>query len=254
MAEQVDLSKFGLAGFRPRGTVIRKRLDGEKLLFLFGERHKIAPAIYENLLTTLDLYERGRLSCVGMETWWQPGDVPSDDVKELWEGTLATCEADVRTRIPTLMKQFRMPPAGGYYAALLLLLGLSVPCRSVDDEVLYKECYVRSLTTRQDRSGDIARFLQGALADGYPDAQYKDEDVYRMAEVQEDDEFAIADVNLGRDAKFLSNMLALWKEAGEDKPAILNAGVAHQYRIALTLERDHKDISYVLLEQPGKLA
>jgi hypothetical protein len=73
-------------------------------------------------------------------------------------------------------------------------------------------------------------------------------------ELQEEQEFAEHPYNVKRDDTFIEQMFQLWNgvEAEKNKPAILNAGASHQYRIARRLHSDEKfrDVSYILIEQP----
>ena len=53
---EIDLTRYGVGVFNCRGTVWSKRLDGQRLLLLFGERHSLQPFIRESLLDERQLY------------------------------------------------------------------------------------------------------------------------------------------------------------------------------------------------------
>src|SRR4051812_45182091 len=88
MTTPINLDQFGCSAvFNCRGTIKSYRLGGQRLLFLFGERHGIKPYIKLNLLNALDLHDLGVLSCVGVEGRpMDDGEVfPHQDVMQEFE-------------------------------------------------------------------------------------------------------------------------------------------------------------------------
>ena len=69
MTTPISLEQFGCPPvFNCRGTIKSHNPGrGQRLLFLFGERHGIKPFIKLNLLNAIDLCDLGILSCVGVE-------------------------------------------------------------------------------------------------------------------------------------------------------------------------------------------
>jgi hypothetical protein len=87
--DEIDLKRYGAGTFNCRGTVWSKRLDGQRLLLLFGERHNLKPFIRETLLNVIELDKLGVLSCVGVEGHPQkdiPGWAAQEVFRALQEG------------------------------------------------------------------------------------------------------------------------------------------------------------------------
>jgi hypothetical protein len=248
----IDLAPFGCTGvFNCRGRVASSRLDGRRLLFLFGERHSIKPYIREHLLNVVDLCKLGAISCVGVEG--RPGDesarFPGHEATAAFEEQKANCGGDVQTIIESMLSGFRQRDF--YFWKTLVLLRPLLACpslavESVEDAVLNREAARLYSWHSEIRRGVIGEFLQrDSLFE--PGGEDKGSAAYAKADKQWDEELAEEGVNLRRDQKFIENMLALWDRSGPDKAAVLYAGTSHQYRIARQLP---PGISHYHIEQP----
>jgi hypothetical protein len=243
------LDRFGVPGSLPelRGTEKCRHLapDGSRgLLFLFAERHGIKLGIREHLLNAVDLSNHAALSCVGVEV---PPNIttPDDGDKEYFRRRNASRHAGIPAIIDEELNRTSFP-----FWTILNLLNTSllppVSIISVEDENLRREAGRRNDYYGDTRSREIVRFLRGSsLYDGH---EARDDLLEAVAAKQWEHELAEEAVNVKRSEHFLEKMFDLWDNAGRSKPAILNAGAAHQYRIARELRK--QDQSFILIEQP----
>jgi hypothetical protein len=248
----IELTRFGCAGvLQCRGRVASSRLDGPRLLFLFGERHSIRPYIREHLLNVVELCKLGAISCVGVEG--RPGDesapFPGPEATAAFEGQKARCRSDVPAIIEGMLSWF----CGHdfyFWKTLVLLRPLlaqpSLVVESVEDAVVNREVARLYAWYSEIRRGVIGEFLQKDTL-FKPNDEDKGRAAYAVAEKQWEEELAEEGANLRRDSKFIENILALWDRSGPDKAAVLYAGTSHQYRIARRLP---PGISYYHIEQP----
>lgn len=247
----MNLTRFGIApDFKIRGSVISYRLDGRRLLFLFGERHGIKPGVYANLLNAADLCNRNSLSCVGVEGWVDPSEpFPGEEVKQMYEEEKTQHGNNTGAIIESVLKRYRR--RNFLFWKLLKLLQSSLPTESVEDSGLFKRVADLEVQYFGIRKDAIAYNLrQSAIFE--PDHPHRDTWLEAKALAQVDQEFAEHELNVQRDDTFIEKMLSLWEQTGTEKPAILNAGTSHQYRIARRLRKDEKfrDVSYIHVEQP----
>jgi hypothetical protein len=254
----VDLARFGIDTHRLKGSVVSHSLTGRRLLFLFGERHTIRAGIKANLENALVLFDSGAISCVGVEGWKDPSEpVPCPIFTELYDGLKARHGINEEAIITGLLQNYG--PNNYVFWKALTLLRPSLPIRSVEDRALFHQVGDTSRRVVDDRIAAIADFIrQSGLPfsqfSPYPPTSEQEQTiiVYK-SKTQASEEFAEMDLNYQRDEAFLTNVRVLWDEAGQDKAAILNAGVSHQYRIARQLLKNpayRDEFSYVLTEQP----
>lgn len=247
----IDLASFCCTGvFHCRGKVVSSRLDGPRLLFLFGERHSIKPYIRDHLLNVVDLCKLDAISCVGVEGW--PSDdgapFPGEDAEAAFNKQKACCRGNVQAIIEGMLSEFRVRDFYFWKTLFLLrplLAPLSLVVESVEDLVLNREAAALEIQYC-NRKDVIYHFLRrDSLFE--PDGEGKEKAASARADKQWELEFAEEGVNLRRDQKFIENMLALWNRSGPDKAAVLYAGTSHQYRIARQLPLG---ISYYHIEPP----
>jgi hypothetical protein len=252
MTPAINLIKFGISPEADiRGSVVSHRLNGRRLLFLFAERHTIRPGIRLHLLNAARLYDQGVISCVGVEGCVPSGEqFPCAEVTQLYEEQRQLHASNLELIIDRMVERY--PPQRRFlFWETLALLRPALRLQSVDEE----ELVMRVSTTtgsRDQRQMRIADFLRrSALFE--TEHPHRECCIHAKAVMQVEQEFAEHDLNVKRDNYLLTKMLSLWDGASADgdKPAILNAGTSHQYRIARRLQADlNNDVSYILIEQP----
>jgi hypothetical protein len=248
----VNLVPFGIpSGFQIRGSVVSHRLDGRRLLILFGERHSVKASIRANLLNAVDLANLNAVSCVGVEGWSDPCDpFPCEDMRQMYQEEKAKHEINVQALVDGILQRYRR--RNFLFWKVLTLLLPSVPIESVEDSSLFMQVAGLECQYFGMRKDAIAYFLRASPL-FEPDHPNRDTLIEAKALAQADHEFAEHDLNVERDDVFIEKMLSLWLRNGGEKPAILNAGSSHQYRIARRLRTDTnyvRDVSYVHIEQP----
>ena len=258
MNPAIDLSRFGISSERLRGTVVSHSLTGPRLILLFGERHTIRAGIKAHLLNALTLFDSGRISCVGVEGWKDSSEpVPCQLIVELFKNQQAQHGNNDEAIIEGTLRGYR--PQNYAFWKILTLLRPGLRIRSVEDPTMFQRAGHVSRTTVEDRISNIATFLSRSalpFAQMSPSSLTQEQEqtiIECKAITQAMEEFAEDDLNYQRDEAFIENMRILWDEAEPDKPAILNAGVSHQYRIARRLRTDSalcNEYSHILLEQP----
>jgi hypothetical protein len=246
MTTPIDLARFGCpAVFNCRGTVKSQRPGGERLLFLFGERHGIKPFIKLNLLNAIDLCDLGVLSCVGVEgrPLEEGESLPPPDVAYEFQSEQRRHGNNTEAIIEGMLGWFPRP--GFYFWNLLTLLRPRLPVRCVEERNLYGKANLLSIQYN-DRKVSIANALRrSALFE--PDHPHRECRIEEKANMQWEQELAQEEVTRARDNQFIRAMLELWSESGTGKVAILNAGTVHQYRIARLLPAE---IGFYHIEQP----
>jgi hypothetical protein len=245
---QIDLTRYSAGIFTCRGTVWTKRLEGRRLLLLFGERHGLKPFIREALLNAIELDKLGVLSCVGVEG--HPNkDIPGSEARQSFQELQATHADDDEKMVEGMLRAIR--GRDYYFWKILTLMRPDLKVQSVDDaalcdrasdlEGLWGYCRRDSIRIRLSQSSLFeTRGLNSTAED-------REREIDAKVNLQYEQELAEAEVNVARDGKMLSNLLAFWDSAGTDKVAILNAGSSHQWRIARQLP---SDVSYYHIEQP----
>jgi len=246
---QINLTKFGIpTDMQIHGTITSHKLDGCRLLFLFAERHTIKPGIRDHLMNAVNLCDRGLISCIGVEGWMDATTpCPCDEVKRIYEEQKNQAR-DIATIIDGILKAY--PRRNFLFWHILKLLNPSLKIESLEDSDLFAQVAGLEPQYFGMRKDAIACYLRKSPLFAAGDAN-REIYIEEKATKQAEQEFAEHDLNLKRDEVFISKMLALWQ--GADKPAILNAGTSHQYRIARRLHNDPNlmdDVSYVLVEQP----
>lgn len=258
MNPTIDLARFGIVSEQLRGTVVSHSLSGRRLLFLFGERHTIRAGIKAHLLNALTLFDSGVISCVGVEGWKEPSEpVPCETIADLFNKQKAQHGNSEEAVIEGVLRGYR--PNNYVFWKCLTLLRLELRIRSVENPNIFQKVGHVSRTTLEDRISNIATFLRHSALpftqmSPFPLTDEQEQTIIQCkATSQAMEEFAEDDLNYQRDEGFIANMRCLWDEAGPDKPAILNAGVSHQYRIARQLREKaayRDEYSYILIEQP----
>jgi hypothetical protein len=247
MTTTIKLDCFGCStAFNCRGTIKSQRLGGPRLLFLFGERHGIKPFIKLNLLNAIDLCDLGVLSCVGVEGRpLEDGEAfPAPDVAQEFQSQQEQHGGNVEAVIDRMLKWFPRP--GFYFWNLLTLLRPSLLVRCVEEPGLYcRADWFNVQYSSMRREAIIESLRRSALFE--PDHPHRECRIAEKANMQWEQELAQEEITRARDEQFITAMIKLWDESGAGKVAILNAGTAHQYRIARLLPGE---ISYYHIEQP----
>jgi hypothetical protein len=249
MSSQIDLTCYGAGVFNCRGTVWSKRLDGQRLLLLFGERHNVKPFIRDSLLNAIELDKLGVLSCVGVEG--HPGkEIPGWEATREFKVLEAAHAGDDEKMVEGMLRALRR--SDFYFWKILKLIFPDLMVESVDDASLCDAAgeltWERWRCARQDALR--ARLRQSDLfhATGFDSsAEERDRQIEAKAALQIEQEWAEAEVNVARDRKMLDNLIALWDKSGPEKMAVFNAGSSHQWRIARLLP---PEVSYYHIEQP----
>jgi hypothetical protein len=247
MARAIKLDQFGCqADFNCRGTIKSQRVNGRRLLFLFGERHSIKPYIKSNLLNAIHLADLGVLSCVGVEGRpLEDGQAfPRPDVVQEFQSHQRQHGTDAEAVIEGMLKWFQRP--SHYFWNLLTLLRPSLRIGCVEEPDLY--CRAECLNMQYSgmrRDAIVEALRRSDLFE--PCHPHRDYLIEEKANIQWEQEMAQEDVTLERDVQFMKAMLGLWERSGASKVAVLNAGTAHQYRIARLLPAE---IDYYHIEQP----
>jgi hypothetical protein len=244
MATAIDLTPFGFPHvFNCRGTIKSQRRGGERLLFLFGDRHTIKPYIRENVLNAVDLCKLGIVSSVGVEGL--PGEeLPGREARAFYADQQTRHGDNTEAIIDAILGWLQCPDFLFWKTLTLLMPELTI--ESVEDRNLYDRAAGQNQwysNQRRDRITNVLR-RSGLF---HPNAEDRESRIAEKANLQWEQELAEAEVNLQRDQTFLDKMLRLWERSGTDKAAILNAGTAHQYRLARQLP---PDLSYYHIEQP----
>ena len=248
----MNLAKFGIpSDFQIRGSVVSHRLDGRRLLFLFGERHSIKAGIRANLLNAVELSNLNAVSCVGVEGWADPSDpFPCADMRQVYEEEKAKHGDNVQALFEGILQRNRR--RNFLFWKVLTLMLPSIPIESVEDSGLFMQVAGLECQYFGMRKDAIVHFLRKSRL-FEPDHPNRDTLIEAKALAQADHEFAEHDLNVKRDDVFIEKMLSLWERNGGEKPAILNAGSSHQYRIARRLRTDVNyihEVSYLHIEQP----
>jgi hypothetical protein len=246
---EIDLTRYGAGVFSCRGTVWSKRLDGERLLLLFGERHSVKPFIRESLLNAIELDKLRVLSCVGVEG--HPGkDIPGWEATREIKALQAAHAGDDEKIVEGMLRALR--GSDFYFWKVLKLIRPGLVVESVDDASLCDAAgsltWERWRCARQDAIH--ARLRQSDLfqASGFdPSAEERERQIEAKAALQFEQEWAEAEVNVARDRKMLNNLMELWEKSGPDKVAVFNAGSSHQWRMVRLLP---PEVSYYHIEQP----
>jgi hypothetical protein len=246
---EIDLQRYGAGIFDCRGTLQSKRLDGERLLLLFGERHSLKPFIRETLLNALELDKLGVLSCVGVEGH-PDKDIPGSEAKRAFEAMQAEHAGDDKKIVEGMLRAIRGHDF--YFWKTLKLMRPNLVVQSVDDAALCNTAaglaWARWCNDRQDCIRDRLRQSDLFQPSGLnPTDDDREREIQAKVDLQFEQEWAEAEINLARDSKMLNNLLELWKTSGTEKVAFLNAGSSHQWRIARQLP---PDVSYYHIEQP----
>jgi hypothetical protein len=247
MTTPIGLDSFGNpAVFNCRGTIKSRRLGGQRLLFLFGERHSIKPFIKVNLLNAVDLCDLGVLSCVGVEGRpLEDGEpFPAPDVVREFQSQQGQHDGNVEALIDGMLTWFQRP--GFHFWNLLTLLRPSLPVRCVEEPGLYRRAEGLNLQYSNMRKEAIAETLRRSPL-FEPDHPHRECRIEEKTNMQWEQELVQEEVTRARDGQFIKAMRELWDQSGSGKIAILNAGTAHQYRIARLLPAE---ISYYHIEQP----
>jgi hypothetical protein len=242
-----DLTRFGgPSTMQLRGCSVKESLNkGDKLLFLFGERHTIKPYISRNILNAIALHDANALSCIGVE-----GEIVDNASWPHWDDMKAAY-SHVNTRNLEILEQI----VDGLllwrhltvfsFSTIVRLLRQLVPVESVDDPALRAQASGYTLQN-EARLSEVQYFLRSSPL-FEPTSHNRECLAMCKADVQWSEEFAEMEVNHKRDSVFVDKMMNLWARSGMEKPAILNAGFSHQYRIATLLP---PDVSYIVIEQP----
>jgi hypothetical protein len=247
MTTPINLDAFGYPViFNCRGTIKSHRLGGQRLLLLFGERHGIKPYIKLNLLNAVDLCDLEVLSCVGVEGRpMEDGEpFPHPDVLQEFQSQRGLHGSNTEAVIDGMLRWFQRPDF--YFWNLLMLLRPSLPIRSVEELGLYRRAESLNLQYSCIRKDAIVETLR--RSDLFePSHSHRECKIEEKANVQWEQEMVQEEITLVRDDQFIKAMLELWNHSGPGKVAILNAGTAHQYRIARLLPAE---ISFYHIEQP----
>jgi hypothetical protein len=248
MTTPIDLARFGCpAVFNCRGTLKSHRPGGgQRLLFLFGERHGIKPFIKLNLLNAIDLCDLGVLSCVGVEGRpLEDGEAfPAPEVAQEFRSQQEQHGGNVEAVIDGMLGWFPRP--GFYFWNLLTLLRPSLPIRCVEEPGLYRRAEWLNLQYANMRKEAVAEALR--RSDLFePNDPHRECRIEAKANMQWEQELVQEEVTRARDGQFIRAMLELWGQSGAGKVAVLNAGTAHQYRIARLLP---DEIGFYHIEQP----
>jgi hypothetical protein len=138
-----------------------------------------------------------------------------------------------------------------YFWKILSLMRPDLKVHSVDDAALCDRASDLEGMWGYCRQDSIRiRLSQSSLFEAHglnPTAEDREREIDAKGSLQYEQELAETEVNVARDGKMLSNLLAFWDSSGTDKVAILNAGSSHQWRIARQLP---SDVSYYHIEQP----
>jgi hypothetical protein len=247
----MDLSKFGIPKeFNLRGTIRGSRLDGERLLFLFGERHSIKPGVRRHLLNAVDLHRLGAISFVGVEGCIDTaGDSPylSHEEKKRCQELQTRHGEDVQSIIDGVLDSYSR--SDFFFAKTLALVLPDLTIKSAEDLHLFHTAGERGAGEYYGRRrSQIIEFLHNeTLLEYQPGSTERLNYAEGKADIQAEQEYAEDPINLQRDEVMIEKTLRFWNQFGKNKAAILNAGVSHQYRIA---QRLPSEVSYLLIEQP----
>jgi hypothetical protein len=246
MTTPIKLDQFGYPiTFNCRGTIKSLRLGGQRLLFLFGERHGIKPYIKLNLLNAVDLYDLGVLSCVGVEGRpMADGETfPRPDVVQEFQSQQRQYGGNTEAIIEAMLRWFQQPDF--YFWNFLKLLRPSLPICCVEEPNLYARANCLNIQYNDRKATVAATLRQSDLFEFDP--KHRECKIEEKANMQWEQEMAEEEVMRARDDQFIKAMRELWDKSGAGKVAILNAGTAHQYHIARLLPGE---ISYYHIEQP----
>jgi hypothetical protein len=249
MAVTIDLTLAGgPADFKCRGTIQNHRLGNRRMLLLFGERHCLKPFVRNTLLNVIELDRLGMLSCVGVEGHPQK-DIPGWEAERAFESLQKEHGGSNEKMVEQMLRAFR--GRDFYFWKTLVLMRPGLRVQSVDDEELCNQASALEGLWCSQRHEHIREFLrQSDLFEvtGFETTPAERErQIEAKVALQFEQEWAEHEVNVARDGKMLENLLALWKESGPEKIAVLNAGSSHQWRIARLLP---EDISFYHIEQP----
>jgi hypothetical protein len=262
MPAPVDLTPFGPLGSFPfRGTVkCAQFVEGSPVLLLLGERHSLKPFIRGNILNAIDLWDRGLVSCVGVEGPWpeEPSWCGTKLLPKILEELKEEPGATTEKLVDGLLSRF--PPKDSFFTKVLRVVRPELPVTLAEDEALYtktRPVEAEYTLNRVERIydaliqsdfflplGDIYWETDAAAKRTVRDAQAR-----QKAEFQWEQEFAEEEINYARDEAFIANTFKFLESTDRTKAAILNAGSAHQHHIARRLGRE-KRTSFIHIEQP----
>ena len=244
---EIDLRHYGAGIFNCRGTEWSKRLEGQRLLLLFGERHSVKPFIHETLLNVIDLDKLGVLSCVGVEGNPRT-DIPGWEAEQAFNALPAAYAGDDERIVESMLAKL----CDSHFWKTLRLMRPNLVVESVDDEKLHDEAMAPRAVirrfARKDLIDDRLRKSELFQSPGWnPTTDERERNIQAKVDLQFEQEVAEEEVNVARDSKMLGNLWELWERFGTGKMAVLIAGSSHQWRIARQLPLD---VSYYHIEQP----
>lgn len=226
---ELDLTDFGFAGKKYvfEGDVVEVKTDGERLLFLFAEKHKQLASIGPNIRNCIRLTDDGVVGYVGLE--YNPED--HQLAKYSRTGNL---NADVEAIIQSDMDAVGEPRFGTSVRRLT-----NVPVEVVEDMDIWKvaEQIEYEIKERVISAKQVELFAKLKAENPQKKAITLDQQARNEAEADPEiskqfrAEFGEDPINRKRDEAMISTLLSRWTDAGIEKAAVLNAGKKHIDRI-----------------------
>jgi len=221
----LDLSKFGLPDrVDLTGTVEGSWLDGDRLVFLFGEFHSYRGMKQRNIRNACTQIDAGAVNCVGT-------DVPMAELDRLTQDEIASRSAELFASQKTdeavvNYLSLKQPPwyGGLEFGSTVKVLRPSTAVGCVEDQAHRDQIE----PIRQAYLNADSYFLPPPCPD-YPT-------------------FGDHPDNYPREDSMIENLLRLWSEVPAGRAAILNTGSVHSVRIAQGFRE--RGVSYYVITQP----
>jgi hypothetical protein len=233
----IDLTPYGFA-CSVVGEVRASRTEGERSLFLFNETHTDYAIIRQNLLNACTLIDGGFITCVGVEGEYDFEGWIQEDIVDESEALFAEHGDDaglIEFFIADAQEMDAAQPGRPhfFFGTCLKLLRPAIQVRRVEDEGL-------AAVVEAAHADVIAKhaLLAGVIPNRF--AQWINEGSHAEQAQAALLEYRNLPIQLERDLAFLHNLIAFWNANGGAGAAILNAGAAHQDRLAADMPAEFK--------------